>query len=74
MIFFFVLYLILHLFKIHQLILVFIPFIYHHRFLVVIKMKMQINNEHSLLNISEIEEKKDNSFDEFELSQSLLNI
>ena len=37
-------------------------------------MKMQINNEHSLLNISEIEEKKDNSFNEFELSQSLLNI
>ena len=74
MIFFFVLYLILHLFKIHQLILVFIAFILSSYIFRSNKNENEINNEHSLLNISEIEEKKDNSFDEFELSQSLLNI
>ena len=73
-IFFFVLYLTLHLFKIHQLILVFIAFIMSSYIFRSNKNENEINNEESLLNISEIEEKKDNSFDEFELSQSLLNI
>ena len=73
-IFFFVLYLTLHLFKIHQLILVFIAFILSFFIFRGNKNENESNNENSLLNISEIEEKKDNSFDEFELSQSLLNI
>lgn len=71
LIFFFVLYLILRLYKVHQLILVFAAFI--------LASYLFRNNKNEdeyqpLLNLSEIQEKRDNFFDESILSQSLLNI
>lgn len=71
LIFFFVFYLILRLYKIHPLIFVIAAFI----LIFYLFRNKKIDDEYQqILNISEIQEKKDNFFDESILSQSLLNI